>query len=201
MKLSIVHITVITVLVLLVLAVLSYKPMFDNPKTVFIEEPIQKNKEIQLLPGQQYIYSYMLNDSQINMTYNVLYDPTCVRIRLLESKDISESCLDRWGMDSQGYNSTLENDKMILFKPWMLALEEGWRWKVAMYLDYNGVLHHISESNYRVIRTDEYMNRTVFIVEITSQGGVKEYQWIDTEKRIALKIAGTGYEVILIEQS
>lgn len=201
MKLSIFHITVITVIVLLVLAVLSYKPLFEDPKTVFIEEPIQKNKEIQLLPGEKYVYAYMLNDSQINMTYVVMYDPTCVRIRLLESKDISESCLDKWGMDSQGYNSTLENQKVIVFKPWMLALKEGWRWNSSMYLSYNGVLHHIAESKYRVIRTEEYMNRTAFVVEITSQGGSKEYQWIDAEKRIALRIMGTGYDVNLIEES
>lgn len=201
MKLNITHITIIIIAVFLVLAVSIYNPVFEDPKTVFLEEPIQKNKEIQLLPGEKYVYAYMLNDSQINMTYVVMQDPTCVRIRLLESRDISESCLDKWGMDNQGYNSTLENQKMILFKPWMLALKEGWKWNSSMYLSYNGVMHHIAESSYRVIRIEQYMNRTAFVVEIMSQGGAKEYQWIDAEKRIALKIAGTGYEVNLIEQS
>ncbi|VVC04218.1 Uncharacterised protein [Candidatus Bilamarchaeum dharawalense] len=192
---------IIVLAVLVALAVFLYKPVFENPETVFKEDPLEKNKEVQFQPGQQYVYGYMFNGTQINMTYVILPDPYCTRIRMLESQNISESCIDKWGMDEKGYNSTLENPHMILFKPWMLALKEGWRWSNAMYLSYNGNTYPISASEYRVVRIDQYMNRSAFIVEIKTQSGSVEYEWVDVEKRILLKTSGPGYEVFLAEQS
>jgi hypothetical protein len=94
-----------------------------------------------------------------------------------------------------GYNSTFQNPSILLFKPWMLALREGWTWKSSMYLSFDGALSHVSDTNYRVIRSESYENRTAFVVELKSEDNYSEYQWVDAEKRVLLKSMGEGYEV------
>ena len=195
----IILLTIAVLVIFLILGAMIYKPIFEDPKTVFKEEPLQKDKDFQLSPGEKYVYATTLNNTQINMTYTIGQGPGCVIIKFMESLNLSESCLDKRGMDALGYNSTLENPHMLLFKPWMLALRENWHWSSTMYLSYDGVLHPVERSEYRVIRMEEYNNRTAFVVEIKAQGGAIEYEWVDMEKRMLLKTAGPGYEVRLVE--
>lgn len=174
---------------------LTINPELQNATVTFKEAPLEKNSEFQLKPGEIYVYAYDLNGTQINMTYLVLPGPNCTGIRLAESVNISETCLDKWGMDSRGYNSAFENPAILLFRPWMLALREGWSWNSSMYMEYGGMEQHISDSYYRVVRKDELDGRPVFIVEIRVDDGPPEYQWIDAEKRVILRIEGEGYGI------
>ncbi|MFH1785325.1 MAG: hypothetical protein ABH842_02765 [Candidatus Micrarchaeota archaeon] len=192
--------TVVIIILLVLLGSFLYTPLFENPGMIFKEAPLIKNKELQLLPGEIYVYAYVFNGTQINMTYSVSDGGNCTRIRVLESVNLSQTCLDKWGMDTQRYNATLENQQIIFFKPWMLALKDGWKWKNAMYIDYNGAPYPVSTSEYRVMRLEEYMNRSVFVVEIKSDGGV-EYDWVDADKRIILKMIGPGYEINLVNET
>jgi hypothetical protein len=187
--------TVVVFLLMVAIAAFLFRPHFENPKVIFREAPIDKNAEFQLRPGETYRYVYMLNDTPINMTYSVLAGRNCTRIRFMESRNISESCINKQGMDEMGYNSTLTNPTMILFKPWMLALEEGWRWNSSMYVFYDGAEQHISDTSYRVVRKDELNGTGVFIVEIIMDDNPPEYQWIDAEKRVLLRIESNSYEI------
>jgi len=185
----------LVLIAMLVISWLIIRPQLENPIVTFREPPLEKNTEFQLKPGEEYVYAYDMNGTQINITYLVLPGPNCTRIRLMESVNISETCLDRWGMDSRGYNSAFENPTILLFRPWMLALREGWSWNSSMYMEYGGMEQHISDSHYRVVRKDQLDGRPVFIVEIQVDDGPLEYQWIDAEKRVALRIEGEGYEI------
>lgn len=184
---------------MILFSTLVFKPLFAGPEVVFVEEPLAKNTNHQLVPGETYRYSFDFNMTEINVTYAVLPGLGCTRIRMLEKLNDSETCIDFWGNDEAGFNSTLQNPAFMLFKPWMLALEENWRWKSSMYLSYGGAPSHISDTAYRVIRKEEYGNRTAFVVEIRTDGDYAEYQWIDAEKRILLKAVGKGYEVKLAD--
>jgi hypothetical protein len=184
---------------LIVFSTLIFKPLFQSPQIVFVEDPLEKNMDIQLFPGESHRYSFLFNQTEINITYAILPGKGCTRIRLLERANDSETCIDYRGNDEGGFNSTFRNPSIMLFKPWMLALKEGWRWKSTMYLSYDGALSRVSETNYRVIRSEEYRNRTAFIIEIKSEDNYSEYQWIDAEKRILLKSIGDGYEVKKID--
>lgn len=191
--------TVAAFAVLIILSISLFRPAFDDPQVVFVEEPLEKNKELQLFPGEAYRYSYAFNNTSINITYLVLEGPGCTRIRLLEKLNDSEICIDRAGNDPDRYNSTFRNPSFLLFKPWMLALKDGWRWNSTMYFSFDDSLQRISGTGYRVIRSEPYGNRTAFLVEIKSDEGPAEYQWVDAEKRVLLKTMGEGYEVVLAE--
>ncbi len=189
--------SVTALIVLILLGAAMFKSMFENPKVVFLEAPLQKNKEFQLQPGEVYRYSYLMNKTSINMTFYVLEGTGCTRIRVMESRNNSEVCLDRWGMDASGSNVTSDNQYMILFKPWMLALREGWTWNNSMYISYGGAGEHITDNYYRIVRMENYSGRESYIVEIKSESGATEYEWIDAEKRVLLRVIGEGYEVVL----
>jgi hypothetical protein len=184
-------------LVMIAVSAFMFKPSLDDAAVIFKEEPLEKNTEFQLKPGEVYVYTYLLNSTQINMTYSVLEGGDCTRIRLLESVNVSETCLDQAGLDSRGYNSAFENPAILLFRPWMLALEEGWHWNSSMYISYGGMEQHVSDTYYRVVRKDTLDGKEVFIVELRMDDAPPEYQWIDAEKRVLLKIKGENYEVNL----
>lgn len=188
--------TIASVVILILLVIIAnwiYGPMIQNPGIAYSEEPLEKNEKLQILPGEIYVYAYKMNDSEVNATYYVFEGKGCTRIRFMESVNISETCLDEFGMDGPN-NASLNNSQIVFFKPWMLALEEGWTWNSKVYINYSGNLHEIASLDYRVVRMDEYANRTAFVVEIKS-GNQTEYEWIDSEKRIMLKILGQDYEV------
>jgi hypothetical protein len=176
-----------------------FRSTLENPRLFFVEPPIQKNSELKLTPGEQYRYSYLLNNTPVNLTYIILADSGCTRVRVLENLNDSGVCLDRWGNDESGFNSTYENPSILLFKPWMLALEEGWRWNSTMYVQYSGGRQYVTDTYYRVVRLENYSGRESFIVEIKSKEGDIEYYWIDAEKRVLLKIEGKGYLVELVD--
>ncbi len=176
-----------------------FKPHFDNPKITIVEEPLVKNVEFQLKPGEQYVYGYLLNGSQVNVTYYILNGNNCTIIALMDASPPSTSCVDRWGMDKRGYNSMLENAQMMPFKPWMLALSEGWKWNTSMYMGFENESHYLAGMDYRVMRTDTWRGRKAFVVVESVSGSEQQYEWVDAEKRILLMVQGNGYEVDLVE--
>lgn len=170
----------------------------ENPRIAFREAPLIKNAGFQLQPGEQYVYAYLLNGTSANITYAVYPGQGCTYIVTVENVNGTPVCVGPDGTDSGGYNTTLSDPAVLIFKPWMLALENGWSWNSSMYLVFNGGDKHVSDTYYRVVRNDTYMNRSVFIVEVKSSGGPSDYEWIDAQKRILLRETGAGYEVRLI---
>ncbi len=191
--------SVAALIALILLGSAMFKSMFENPKIVYLEAPLEKNSELQLRPGEVYRYAYLMNNTTVNMTFYVLEGDGCTRIRVMEARDNSEVCLDRWGMDASGSNVTYNNQFMLLFKPWMLALRDGWTWNNSMYISYGGAGEHITDNYYRIVRMENYSGRESYVVEIKSESGISEYEWIDAEKRVLLRVIGDGYEVVLAD--
>jgi hypothetical protein len=201
-KLTTVNAVVAAVVVLVAIVAFSsvmFKSHFDNPNITLVEEPLAKNAEFQLKPGEQYVYGYLFNDTQLNATYQILNGNNCTIIALMDADPPATSCVDRWGMDSRGYNSLLENAQMMPFKPWMLALHEGWKWNTSMYMNFENELHYVSSMDYRVMRTDTWHGRKAFVVMENLSDSGPQYEWVDSEKRILLMVQGDGYEVDLLE--
>ncbi len=192
-------VAIVVLLGIMLFSGLAFKSQFVNPRVTFKEEPLTKNKEFQLIPGEQYKYGYLINNTEVNVTYAVMEGQGCTVILLTESINRSEVCVGRWGVDQSGSNSTFMNPSMLLFKPWMLALHETWRWNASMYMTFGDNEQHLSDIEYRVMRTENYRGRMSFVVEISSDTGTSEYQWIDMEKRVLLRTVGEGYEVAMTE--
>ena len=195
-------VAIATILILLGIMLFSgfmYKPQFENPNVTVSEAPLIKNKEFQLAPGEEYKYAYLLNDTEINITYEVMKGNGCTAIYLLEDRGSSHVCVDKWGVDQSGSNATFLDPSILLFKPWMLALHETWRWNSSMYLSFDERAQHVLNTDYKVIRTENYRGRMSFVVKTNSSNASPDYQWVDMEKRILLRILGEGYEVVLVE--
>ncbi len=195
--------TLVAVIILIGIMLFSgfaLKPQFDDPKVIFNEEPLEKNVKLQIVPGDEYKYRYIINETGVNITYRVMAGSGCTIIYMQESANFTHVCLDEWGMDATGSNSTFGNMAFLLFKPWMLALEDNWKWNNSKYVKYDQIYNHISDNQYRVMRKENYSGRMAYVVEISSSKGPPEYQWIDEEKRVLIKTIGEGYVVELIGQ-
>ncbi len=200
MKISILAITVLAFLAIIVLGLMFIRPGFEDPSLAFVEEPLHKNTMLQISDGDVYEYKYYVNNTVVNITY-VALQRDCTVIFISESVNKTSICLDKWGMDKTKSNSSFEDPSFILFKPWMLALEENWSWKNSMYLNFDGVMRHIADNSYRVVGTEDVNGRRAYKVAINSTDGTYEYDWVDVEKRILLKIEGEGFEVGLVDDN
>ncbi|MBI5046835.1 hypothetical protein HZC07_03835 [Candidatus Micrarchaeota archaeon] len=181
----------------ILIAIMLFAGFFVKPPAVlkYTEEPLVKNTQLQIKPGETYVYQYMYNNSSANISYQVLDGGDCTIIRMVESVNISAICIDSGGVDRTGSNMTFANPSMILFKPWMLAVKEGWNWNVSVYMDFNDSKTYIATVYYMTVRTENYNGRKTFVVEERT-GSDSQYDWIDAEKRVLLRIVGKGYEII-----
>jgi len=195
---TIVTVTIAILVVIMIASNYLYSSEFQNPKIVFKEEPIHKNKELQLKNGEQYQYTYVVNSTEVNITYIVTKSTNCTNIRLKEVVEDSDICLDKWGVDQSGYNATLLNPTVLMFRPWMLALDNNWKWNTSTYMMLGNELNYLGSTRYRVVRTEEYNGRESFVVEISTNVGMPEYQWVDVEKRILLRTIGPTYEILFV---
>jgi len=192
-------ITIVAFIIIIILSLLIFKPRLENPVFLYKEAPLDKNSKFQLLPGEEYSYAYLINNTQINITYRIYKGNNCTVIRLMENMNSTGVCVDEWGMDSTGSNATLQDPTILLFKPWMLALEDRWKWNNSLYVDVGGTEEHLADTTYRVMRRENYRGREAFVVEISSEAGPEEYEWIDVEKRVLLKTTGETYVVEITE--
>jgi hypothetical protein len=199
MKFDPVTIATVAVLVLIIaLAATHVRPVFDNPELVAVDAPLHKNTELQLEPGETYSYSYTTTNSSMNITYMINEGPGCTMINIMEAQGSAAVCLDQYGERIGGPGTGFGDPTVLLFKPWMLALNDSWRWNSSIYLTFNNTgSEHVSDISYRVIRREQYMGRDAFVVKVDSDAGEPEYDWIDAEKRITLRIIGGDYEVLL----
>jgi len=198
MKNDILFASIAIMVVLIALGAFFISPALGNPSIVSREAPLYKNTYFQLAPGQTYIYSVTMSNNTANATYRIGEGDGCTLVRLMESVNFSGACLDRFGMDDAGFNSSVGKPPILMFQPWMLALKDGWTWNSTMYLSFDGRLKRVSQSSYRVIRLENYSGRQAYVVELKTDGST-DYEWVDAERRILLKMTGQGYEIDLKE--
>lgn len=206
-------ITLLTIAVLLVLFVIApsfYVPQLEKEMTFhYKEQPLEKNSALQLKNGEKYSYDYMvegLGDAAktTSLTYEVRQYGKCKTIVLKEIKlneSTQQPCLKQDGTDQNGSNLTISNPFILMFKPWMLAVKEGWVWKVELRADYGPGNITIEQIKMRYAGTETYLNRTVYVVDIIRNGNKNDKitSWIDKEKRVLLKENGMAYSIEIKE--
>ncbi len=201
MKNGILIITVVIMAALVTVGAFLFSPAWGNPSVVYIEAPLHKNMYFQPAPGDVFTYLVTMENSSTNATYEIYPGDGCTYVRLMESVNISGDCLDRSGMDTAGFNTTVGNPPLLMFQPWMLALNGNWTWNSTMFMSFNGALKEISQNSYRVIRLENYSGREAYVVELKSDNESPDYEWVDADERILLKMTGDGYEIDLENSS
>jgi hypothetical protein len=198
-QLPMVPVAVISIAILLIIMLYSgsrFQPFLESARTTISEGPLEKNTMLQLKSGESYTYEYHLENTTLNMTFNVGRGPGCTILNYEESTSV-DACLDQWGNDRSGMNTSLSNPMLIVFKPWMLAVDGGWTWSASMNMAFEDVENEVLEMEYSTVRLDEYRGRKVYVVKI-STGGSDTFVYVDDEKRILLKEMGEGYEIELV---
>ncbi|MBI5227748.1 hypothetical protein HY988_04130 [Candidatus Micrarchaeota archaeon] len=190
-------IAVVILVGLMVVSGINLKPKFENPGFVFNEAPLYKNTQLQIRPGETYVYSYVVQNKTVNATYEIFEGSGCTGIRLIENIDQPGICVGKDGLDSTRSNISFKDQSIILYKPWMLALTDGWKWNVTAYTAFNDSQVYFATTNFRVLRRDNYLGREVFVVEEKNTINSVQYEWVDVEKRILLRIIGEGFEIDL----
>lgn len=192
--------TLVLLIVLMLISGFRYGEVMKNATTVTFEDPISKNTELVINPGETFIYTFGPNETSelANISFYVEEGAGCTLLVVDNGIGMEGACVDEWGNDEAGLNETLESPDFFFFRPWMLALRENWRWKTRTYVDIDGYLQEVWERGYRVMRVDTYKGRTVFVIEVSSEDDPYEYLWIDYEKRVLVKAKGEGYYVELM---
>lgn len=180
----------------LFLAAIVLRPAMGIPQIAYQDGPLVKNKMLGIGAGEFYQYSFSVNGTEANLTFATLPGDGCVKLVILENP-ANYSCVKPDGTDEGGSNSSLANPMMVMFRPWMLALRDGWRWNSTMYVIYGPKAEKLSETSYRVVRMENYSGREAFVVAVESTAAAPEYAWVDAKKRILLKMVGGNYEITL----
>ena len=120
----------ISLAILFILLVLSsFFIKIEPPKVqegmVFKEEPIFKNKDFALHAGDRLVYK-MTNQSSQNISFSVAASKNCAWVYIEDGDFIS--CVKKDGTDDSNSNISLIDKTIFFFKPWMLALNDSWKW-------------------------------------------------------------------------
>lgn len=168
-----------------------------NPKNALkiTEEPLTKVSGVIFVPGEVYTYSIVqINETEIasaNISYQIDYGEDCI---ILSSEEGENSCINMDGNDESGSNLTLKSG-IFFFKPWMLAVKEGWEWRVewrSMFTD--EILDWVE---FKTIGSEKIFGRDAYKVHVKFSYG-ESTKWIDKKKRVLLKDSGVNYEIELI---
>jgi len=175
------------------------KPQLDNPQFVIKEEPLNKSATLMIKPGEVYAYNFRIanvTNTSVNLTYKVMDSGACTSVGLVEAG--LATCLDSGGNDFAGQNSTYNESSIILTKPWMLSVKEGWHWNISVFMIFDSIEKEVAATNYTFIRKEYFKGREAYVIRIRSSDGSEAVDWIDAEKRILLKEIGPDYEVEMI---
>lgn len=181
-----------------IMAVSSFtlKPQLENPEFVTLEGKLVKNAQLGVASGETYVYVYSVGNDSANLTYQVSDGYGCTLITLVEGH--TSVCLDSAGNDAAGQNASYAVQGMLLTRPWMLAIGDGWSWNVSAYIVYQGLIKYVGETDYAEVRKEFYKGRESYVVRIDSSENTTAWDWVDSEKRILLREIGPGYETELV---
>jgi len=193
-------------IVLIIFMIVSVYPLvnlyspYEGGETHFEqkESSLYKNTNLTLKDGERYVYNFSNGYETGNITFLVEKKKTCTSITPKEIEGAGV-CLGLDGTDKKGSNVSVGNGYIFMFKPWMLALNDTWKWNVTVYAVINKTETHAFDITYRIVRIDVIKGRKAYVVEIKIGDELSSYEWVDAEKRVLVKEM-TGETIIeLIE--
>ena len=188
---------------LIFIAILIFSSLFLTPKASdkfeLKEAPLTKIKQLNLVPGEVYVYEYKINNSINRLTHKIMAGPGCTFIEIKETVNTTGICVDKYGNDKVNSNATFDIPYISLFKPWMLAVKDNWIWNVRAVLNTGSFEIEMLELRYTTLKQERIFGRDAYVVKIESVKDPSQNSllWVDDEKRILLKEIGQGYEIIL----
>ncbi|NYZ77552.1 hypothetical protein H0O02_04545 [Candidatus Micrarchaeota archaeon] len=171
-------------------------PQDENAHFEYSESPLYKNADLMLGNGERYFYNFSSEGMYGNATFTIEKTLGCTYV-MAEGLKGSGACLNGEGNDQTGSNVSFSDPDIFMFRPWMLAVNDTWKWNASVYSVSETMRAHVFDIEYRTVRTDILNGRRAYVVEINTGNAMTVYQWIDAEKRILLKEMGSGVTIEL----
>ena len=170
---------------------------------LYEEAPLQKNAQLLLMEGQ-YVYEVRTGENVLNVTYWVSKDPYCSGYLVIGTDGKSALCIEKSaraaGEASQGNMSASQSGMLYLSAPWMLAVEESWRWEVrAIIREKNSGKNYTSIIGYEWVANESVFGREAYRVQIKNDGNDAGFFLIDVQTRVMLGQNSSIGQVALVK--
>ncbi len=202
-ELSVFQIAVALLVVLVIAGILNSQipqPDFETSKFEHVEAPLYKNTEFNLKRGEYYTYDLTYENATGGIMFLVEGGAYCTFLSTdSQLPNAKRVCVDRYGNDDNGSNVSLSEPMIFFFKPWMLAVDDNWKWNTTIYAVVNDTRVYVMDVCYSTIRTDIIEGRKTYVVKIEMGEDQVFHDWIDDEKRILVKEIGGGMTVELVK--
>ncbi|MCX8174712.1 MAG: hypothetical protein N3E51_00700 [Candidatus Micrarchaeota archaeon] len=182
-------------------AVFFLAPQFQITTDVH-EQPLQKNSQLRIKPGES--YTYLLSDGREKKltTYLARSSPSCNGVLLYEAESGDQLCLLENGFEQgspRQSNSGYGNHSPLIFSPWMLAVSENFSWKVESEARV-GDIKTIFPLTFRSEGKKEVAGRQAFSVGLylTDASAEPMRLYIDEEKRVLLLLGSGNFTARLV---
>ncbi len=158
---------------------------------ILTENPISKNAQLSLRPGEHYAYSVSAAGSSDSLQYDVLSPSSCKGSLVRESSSHGQQnqvCLTASGNlegDPYQLNFSLGNQSLLLFSPWMLALSDRFSWVVQTTFS-TGTSEIKMPISFKSNGLREVAGRKAYEIMVDSGISQPARYYIDSDKRILL---------------
>ncbi len=175
------------------------------PETSIYREPLAPVVELQLSPGEDYVYELIGPDKTVVSVLNQVKERKneCMTVFVSSQNFSFPFCIHyRTGETLTSTEQGLEpGPSLEFFQPWMLALKNGWTWRVDVNTTVQ--LFGISEkidgtSRYELVARGSVKGRDAYKIlvhtSMTRYSNNEKYEtsnrteviWVDVEKRVML---------------
>jgi hypothetical protein len=194
-------ITIVILVGIMFISTQNFGDTIAKSEKIMYEEQLIKVKRLAVLPGEKYTYTYRMgNVSIVDLTFWVMNGPGCTVLSLGGRTTDSFVCIDEWGVERGEGNISFSNPYIVLFKPWMLAVQDKWNWNTTVGIRIGKLQSQVFQMNFSTISKGNYRGREAWLVGMrTSDNNATVYFWIDEKKRVLLLENGTDYEIELID--
>jgi len=168
--------------------------MLSNPvgemAAIVQEAQLVKNSRLMLLPGEYYEYEFSSPTGFQRIGYQVSKSSQCNGTLVsggLSSQRVS-ACLSPSGNlagDYPQFNSSLGNQSMPLFSPWMLAVSDNFSWQVNTSMSIASAKVSLP-TTFRSLGKKIVAGRSAFEIVVESEIGQPSRYYVDAEKRVLL---------------
>ncbi len=178
---------------------------FSSPSEIspqLFEGPLEKNAQLQLLPGERYSYSVFVDGRPDALGYSVFSSPDCNGVVVLESETRNALCLSKTGNLADPFfppvNSSFGNQSILLFSPWMLAASDDFSWQVKTSVPLAGSEIAFS-SSFNSLGSRQIGGRQAYAIQVESELGDPLVFYIDKEKRVLLLAESGNFSARLVQ--
>ena len=192
----------ILVLIILYSAFSIDKSAFLKQQDVITEAKITKLVSLSIKPGEEYLYTFNLSgNSSFSMLYQIKKGVNCTAILLTGVINQTFVCVNPIsGNDKSGFNSSLNSSYFYIFSPWMLAVNDSWKWNYSTSSVVGSNSINKESVILETISQEQVLGRDTYKIKLTYNqlGSFRViYEWIDIKKRILVKEESSDYIILL----